>query len=318
MKNTFIKYAFVASLLGVVALPFACKTQPKGSEPGPFASQQSFATPKDASDALIDAAASYDVPKLMAILGPGGKDLVASEDQVQDRNRAAAFVAKAREKETVDVDAKDSNRATLVVGNEDWPLPIPLVKDNGKWYFDSQAGHDEVLRRRIGANELDIINVCRGYVEAQQEYAQSTHDGAEVNQYAQRIISTPGKHDGLAWQNPDGTWGGPVGENVADAVEQGYAQGKPFHGYYFKILKGQGPAAKLGQLDYMVGGAMIGGFGLVAWPADYGVTGIQTFTVSYDGKVFQKDLGPDTEKLAPAMDRYNPDGSWKETDDEKD
>ena len=186
---------------------------------------------------------------------------------------------------------------------------------DGKWHFDSAAGHDELLKRRIGANELDVITICRGYVEAQQRYASETHDGSGVNQYAQRIISTPGKHDGLAWQNADGTWGGPVGRRVATAIEQGYAAKEPFHGYYFKTLKGQGPSARLGKLDYVVGGAMIGGFALVAWPVEYGVTGIQTFIVSYDGIVYQKDLGPQTPTLAAAMDRYDPDDTWKRTDD---
>ena len=154
-------------------------------------------------------------------------------------------------------------------------------------------------------------------MEAQEEYAQTIHDDSGVNQYAQRIISTPGKHDGLAWENTDGTWGGPVGEGVAKAIEQGYAnRGAPFHGYYFKVLMGQGSAARLGTLDYLVGGAMIGGFALVAWPAEYRVTGVQTFIVSYDGVVYQKDLGPDTTKIASGMERYNPEKTWQETDDD--
>ena len=215
----------------------------------------------------------------------------------------------------VEVDPGDPARATLVVGSDDWPLPIPIVSVKGKWYFDSAAGRDEMLRRRIGDNELDVITICRGYAEAQHEYASEVHDGATVNQFAQRIISTEGKHDGLAWRNPDGTWGGPVGSSVARAIEQGYAERKPLHGYYFKVLEGQGPSARLGQLDYFIDGAMIGGFALLAWPADYGVTGVQTFTVSYDGIVYQKDLGPNTPAIAAAMDRYDPDKTWKPTDD---
>jgi len=207
-------------------------------------------------------------------------------------------------------------RATLTVGNDNWPLPIPIVMKNGKWYFDTEASREEILRRRIGSNELDAITICRGYVEAQEEYAERIHDDSGVNQYAQKIISAPGKHDGLAWQNPDGTWGGPVGEGVAKAIGQGYSsKSEPFHGYYFKVLMGQGPAARLGQLDYVINGAMIGGFALVAWPAEYRVTGVQTFIVSYDGVVYQKDLGPDTAKIAAAMDRYDPDKTWHETDD---
>ncbi len=170
--------------------------------------------------------------------------------------------------------------------------------------------------RRIGTNELDAIAICRGFVEAQRQYAQEKHDGARVNQYAQRIISSPDKHDGLAWRNPDGTWGGPVGEGVARALEQGYSkQGKPFHGYYFKVLTKQGPAAPLGEMDFVVDGAMIGGFALIAAPAQYRVTGVQTFMVGPNGVVYQKDLGPDTLKLLESMDSFNPDKTWKPTND---
>lgn len=281
------------------------------------APQKGFATPKEAADALIQAAGEFNVATLLEILGQDGKDLVASEDTVQDKNRAAAFAAKAKEKTEVVEDPKNKALASVIVGNDDWPLPIPILKKSGKWYFDSKGAHDEVLRRRIGANELDVINICRGYVEAQEEYAEQIHDNSGVNQYAQRIISSPGKHDGLAWQNPDGSWGGPVGEKAARAIEQGSAKSsEPFHGYYFKVLKGQGPSARLGQLDYLVNGVMIGGFALVAWPAEYRVTGVQTFIVSYDGVVYQKDLGPDTGKIAAAMDRYDPDKTWQETDDD--
>ena len=304
MKNT---------ILTVLAIVFAIACSTKTPPSSQSAAEKTFSTPKEAADALIRASSDYDVPALVAILGPDGRDLVASQDTVQDKSRAAAFVAKAREKNAVEIDPNNPARATLVVGSDDWPLPIPIVMSNGKWHFDSAAGHDEVLKRRIGANELDVITICRGYVEAQQRYASEAHDG--VNQYAQRVISTPGKHDGLAWQNPDGTWGGPVGQRVASALEKGYSAKEPFHGYYFKPLKGQGPSARLGKLDYVVGGAMIGGFALVAWPAEYEVTGIQTFIVSYDGIVYQKDLGPKTSTLAEAMDRYDPDETWKRTDD---
>ena len=279
--------------------------------------QKAFATPKEAADALIQAAGVFDVPALLEILGPDGKDLVVSEDTVQDKNRALKFAERAKEKQQVTTDPKNKSLATLTVGSDDWPLPIPIIKKSGKWYFDSKGAHDEILRRRIGSNELDAITVCRGYVEAQEAYARQVHDDSSVNQYAQRIISTPGKHDGLAWQNPDGTWGGPVGEAVAKAIAQGYSsRTEPFRGYYFKVLKGQGPSARLGQLDYVINGVMIGGFALVAWPADYRVTGVQTFIVSYDGVVYQKDLGPDSAKIAAAMERYDPDKTWHETDDD--
>ena len=278
--------------------------------------QKSFATPKEAAEALIHAAEKFDVPALKEILGPHGEDLVSSEDPVQDENNAASFAARAREKNEVDIDPKNSKRAIISVGNEDWPLPIPLVSNGGKWSFDTKAGRQEVLFRRIGANELDAIQICRGYVDAQLEYAQEKHDNAEVNQFAQRIISTPGKHDGLAWRNPDGTFGGPVAEGIAKAIEQGYSsKGQPYHGYYFKILKGQGPNLPLGQMDFVVNGAMIGGFALAAAPAEYRVTGVKTFLVSYEGVVYEKDLGPDTLQIFRDMELYNPDKTWKRTDD---
>jgi hypothetical protein len=184
------------------------------------------------------------------------------------------------------------------------------VKRGAKWSFDTAAGRQQILLRRIGADELDAIAIARGYVEAQHEYALKKREGYDVNQYAQRIISKPGTQDGLAWKNPDGTWGGPVGEKVAQAIEKGYSAGEPYHGYYFKILKGQGPAAPLGQLDYVVKGAMIGGFALAAAPAKYGVTGIKTFIVSQDGVVYEKDLGPKTPEVFRTMERFNPDKTW--------
>jgi Protein of unknown function (DUF2950). len=157
---------------------------------------------------------------------------------------------KRRKKPQVETDKKNANRAILIVGNDEFPVPIPIVKRSGKWVFDTKAGRQEILNRRIGANELDAIAICRGFVEAQDEYSEEKHDDAKVNQYAQKIISTPGKHDGLAWRNADGTWGGPVGEEVAKALEQGYTErAQPYHGYYFKVLKGQGPAAPKGEMD---------------------------------------------------------------------
>jgi hypothetical protein len=280
------------------------------------AAQKSFATPKEAAEALIQAAEKFDVPALKEILGPDGEDLVSSDDPVQDKNNANGFAAKARAKNEITVDPKNSKRAVISVGDEDWPLPIPIVNKGGKWSFDTKSGRQEVLFRRIGSNELDAIQICRGYVDAQLEYAQEKHDNAEVNQYAQKIISTPGKHDGLAWRKPDGTWDGPVAEGIAKALEQGYtSKGQPYHGYYFKILKGQGPNAPLGQIDFVVNGAMIGGFALVAAPADYRVTGVKTFIVSYEGIVYQKDLGPNTLQIFKDMELYNPDKTWKRTDD---
>lgn len=270
-----------------------------------------FDTPQQAADSLINAAEKFDVAALKEIFGPGGDEVVFTGEFAQDRKRAADFAAEAREKKSISLDPKSGSRAFVLVGNEDWPFPVPLVKRGGKWFFDSKAGRQELLDRRIGANELDAIAICRGYVEAQNEYALEKSAPSGVSQYAQRIVSTPGSQDGLAWQNPDGTWGGPIGENIARAIEQGYKSGaEPYHGYFFKILKGQGPAAPLGQMDFLVEGVMIGGFALVAAPAEYGVTGVRTFIVSQDGVVYQKDLGPKSLDAFKKMERFNPDKSW--------
>lgn len=309
------------SLVVVVLIAFACAAgasflSAAHRPQAPQASQKTFATPREAADAFIQAAKNYDVAALRDILGPDGEDLVASEDSVQDKNRAVAFARKAEEKTDVAIDPKYPNRATLNVGDDAWPLPIPIVKRGTNWVFDTKAGRQEVLLRRIGSNELDAIQICRGYVDAQQQYALEKHDGSEVNQYAQRIISTSGKHDGLAWREADGTLGGPIAEAIAKALEQGYtSKTQPYHGYFFKILKGQGPAAPLGRVDFVVNGAMIGGFALAAAPADYRVTGVKTFVVSYEGIVYQKDLGPNTLATFRSMELYNPDKTWQRTDD---
>jgi hypothetical protein len=313
--NAFGKLSVIAvpcALALLCCLPLRSQQQPSQTS---TQSHKTFATPKEAADALIQAAGSFDVSALTQILGPGSEDLVATEDQVRDKEYASAFAAKAQEKNSIVVDPKNAARATLVVGNSDWPMPIPLIKRNGRWLFDTKAGREEILYRRIGSNELDAIEICRGYVDAQNAYALVKHDGALANQYAQRVISTPGKHDGLAWKNPDGTLGGPFAESIADALAQGYTdKAKPYHGYFFKILKGQGPAQPLGEMNYVVGGAMIGGFALAATPAEYRVTGVETFVVSYEGIVYQKDLGPDTLKIFTDMQLYNPDKTWTPTD----
>ncbi len=297
-----------AILIFSVSLLSAAETQTK---------QKEFDSPKAAADALLAAADPFEVSALKEILGPGSEDIVSSDDPVQDKSRAAAFAALAREKSTIEIDPKNANSASFLVGNGDWPLPIPIVKRKTTWLFDTKAGREAILNRRIGGNELNVIAICLGYVEAQYEYAEEKHDDSKVNQYAQKVISTPGKHDGLAWQNPDNTWRGPVGEEIAKALEEGYSKkSEPFHGYYFKILKGQGPDAPLGQMDFVVDGAMIGGFALAAAPAQYSVTGVQTFIIGADGVVYQKDLGTDTLKEFEKMDRYNPDKTWKPTDDE--
>ncbi len=313
-----IACAIVNCVFLVLASEGAPETKHESSASVSQPQQKQFDTPNQAADALVQVAANFDIAAAKEVLGPNSEDIIASEDPVQDKNRAAAFAALAKEKTMIDVDKKNSNRAIILVGNDNYPLPIPLVKRNGKWSFDTKVGREEILNRRIGANELNAIEICRGFVEAQHEYAMEKHDDSKVNQYAQRVLSTPGKHDGLAWQNPDGTWGGPVGDEVAKALQEGYKaeRGTPYHGYYFKVLTGQGPAAPMGEMDFMVEGAMIGGFALAAAPAEYRVTGVKTFIVGPDGVVYEKDLGPDTLKAFQSMDKYNPDKSWKVTEDD--
>ena len=307
-----------AALVFALASPQIAVAAPAPSSPSkkssssPSSSQKVFSSPKAAADALISAAARYDVAALTEILGPEGVDLFSTEDPVQDRNNAGVFARRGLEKHSVVADPKNPSRMILTIGDEDWPSPVPIVRAQKGWRFDSKAGRQEILYRRIGGNELDAIEICRGYVEAQHEYASKKHDGSRVNQYAQRNISTPGKEDGLAWKTADGKWAGPVGENIAQAIAQGYSDKmNPYHGYYYKILKGQGPAAPMGEMDYVVKGAMIGGFALVAAPADYAVTGVKTFIVSHTGVVYQKDFGEKTLETFKAMELFNPDKTWQ-------
>jgi len=294
-----------------VTMPVAAQQSARKTPPASVNAAKTFDTPQQAADVLIAAAEKFDVDVLVEIFGPDGDDVVLTGEYAQDRQRALDFADEARKKISVSVDPKTGNRAFLLVGNEDWPFPVPLVKVGDKWHFDAKTGRQELLYRRIGSNELDAIDICHGYVEAQHDYALQKREGYDVNQYAQRIISSQGKQDGLAWQDADGTWSGPIGEKIARALEQGYPGGtEPYHGYFFKILKGQGPAAPLGEMDFVVKGLMIGGFALVAAPAEYGETGVKTFIVSHDGVVYQKDFGPTSLSEFVKMERFNPDKSW--------
>jgi hypothetical protein len=298
--------------LGLAAAAPALYAQAPSSAPRPVTrAVKAFATPQQAADALVAAARSFDVGALQQLFGPDFDEIVLSGTDAEDRQRAAEFVAKADDKKSVSIDPVTKTRAFLLLGDDEWPFPIPIVKRGARWSFDSAAGRQEMRARRIGRNELDAIEICRGYVEAQHEYALRPREGFQVNQYAQRIISTPGTQDGLAWRKADGSWDGPVGEAVARAIEQGYTnRAEPYRGYFFKILKGQGPAAPLGQMDYVVKNVMIGGFALVAAPATYGVTGVKTFIVSHDGVVYEKDLGTTTLDTFRRMERFNPDATW--------
>jgi hypothetical protein len=262
--------------------------------------------------ATIDAAEHNDTAALLKLFGPGGKDIVESGDPAQDKNNRAEFARAARENLKVNQDASNPDRATVSIGAQDWPFPVPLVRKDGKWHFDSSAGRVEILAHRIGENEVNAVEVCRGYVEAQMEYSARDRNQTGVLEYAQKIVSSPGKQDGLYWEGAPQSL---VPKAFADAAaanspESGKKSDR-YHGYYFRILKAQGPDAPGGAFDYVVKGRMIGGFALVAYPAEYAVSGVKTFIVSHQGTVYEKDLGVNTAALARQMTRFNPDKSWK-------
>jgi len=278
--------------------------------------QQTFKTPEEAATALVNAAKSGDSKSIVTVLGPDGEDIVSSGDEVADAATRAKFIAAFDSKHTIAMEG--DSKAIMVVGPDDFPLPIPLVRKDGLWRFDTAAGREEILFRRIGENELDAIQSALAYVDAQDEYAEKDRTGAGVNTYAQRIISQPGKKDGLYWPTSQGEEASPLGELIAEATKQGYRVGggrTPFHGYYFKILTKQGAAAAGGELEYIVNGKMIGGFALVAYPAEYRNSGVMTFIVNHAGTVFQKDLGPNTAQVAERMTAFNPDKTWRAVTD---
>ena len=276
--------------------------------------QQAFKTPDDAASALAAAAKGNDMKAIVTVLGPDGEDIVSSGDEVADAETRQKFVAAYDAKHRIAMEGDD--KAIMVIGPEDFPLPIPLLRKDGMWRFDTAAGRTEILLRRIGKNELDAIQTCLAYVDAQNEYAEKDRVGASSNSYAQRIISQPGKQDGLYWPSSKGEEESPLGEFIAQATRQGYRAGAgrtPYRGYYFKILTKQGPSAEGGKIDYVFQGRMIGGFALVAYPAEYRNSGVMTFIVNHAGIVFEKDLGPGTAKLAERMTSFNPDRTWQKT-----
>ena len=277
--------------------------------------QQAFKTPDEAASALVSAAKTGDRKAIMTVLGSDGEDIVSSGDEVADAATRQKFVAAYDAKHQITMEG--DNKAVMVIGQEDFPLPIPLVRKDGMWRFDTTAGREEILARRIGKNELDTIQACLAYVDAQNEYADKDRTGAGKGIYAQHIVSSPGKKDGLYWPDAQGNDPAPLGELFAEAAKQGYRVGggrTPYHGYYYKILTKQGAAAPDGELEYVVKGKMIGGFALVAYPAEYRNSGVMTFIVNHNGQVYQKDLGPHTARLAERMMSYNPDASWKKVD----
>ena len=278
--------------------------------------QQAFKTPDEAASALVSATKTDDRKAIVTVLGPDGNDIVSSGDEVADATTRQKFIAAYDAKHQIVVEGDD--KAIVVVGQDDYPLPIPLVRKDGTWRFDTSAGREEILARRIGKNELDAIQSCLAYVDAQNDYAAKDRTGTGANTYAQRIVSQPGKKDGLYWPTSQGEDPSPLGELIAEATAQGYRVGggrAPYHGYYFKVLTKQGAAAPGGELEYVVHGKMIGGFALVAYPAVYRNSGVMTFIVSHGGTVFQKDLGPDTTKLAERMASFNSDKTWQKVPD---
>ncbi len=275
------------------------------------AAQQSFKTPGEAAEALVAAARAGDRKGVLAVLGPSAADLVSSGDPVEDENTRKVFVAAYDAKHRVKTDG--DKPATLLVGDSDFPFPIPLTQKDGSWRFDAAAGREEILARRIGRNELAAIQVCLAYFDAQNDYADVTPKADGMAVYAQRIVSRPGTKDGLYWPSAEGEQPSPIGEEVADATRRGYrvGSGAPFHGYYYKILTRQGATAPGGAHDYVVNGKMVGGFALVAWPAEYGNSGLTTFLINHEGAVYEKDLGENTKKIASSITSFNPDHTWK-------
>jgi len=280
----------------------------------PATAQQSYKTPEEAVEALASASKSGDRKAVLTVLGAGAADLVSSGDDVADA------ADRKRVLEAYDVKhqiiREGADKAVLLVGDEEWPFPIPVVRKGDSWQFDTAAGRDEILFRRIGRNELSAIQTCLAYVDAQDEYAEKGVAGSGV--YAQRIISTPGKKDGLYWPAQGGEDESPLGELAAAAAAEGYRAGQqriPYHGYYFKILTRQGPSAPAGEMDYIVRGKMIGGYALVAYPAEYGNSGVMTFLINHQGVIYEKDLGPNTARIASGMTAFNADSSWQRVSD---
>jgi hypothetical protein len=274
--------------------------------------QRTFATPQEAIRATIDAAEHNDTAALLQLFGPEGKDIVESGDPVQDKDLRAEFARSAREKLQIDEDRLTPDRVTFTVGAQEWPFPVPVIRKDGRWQLDSASGRLEILARRIGRNELNAMEVCRGYAEAQMDYAAGARDEDRVLKYAQKIVSTPGKQDGLYSDGaPDSLVSRAFAEAAATNPSTEGKKPEPYHGYYFRVLKSQGPDADGGAFDYVVNGKMVGGFALVAWPAEYGVSGIRTLIINHDGVVYEKDLGAGTATQARQIMRFNPDKSWR-------
>jgi hypothetical protein len=276
--------------------------------------QKSFTSPEKAVESLIAAVRNSNEKEVAAILGPGSREIVSSGDPVADKAGREEFLTLYDEKNAIE--KAGAGKAILIIGKEDYPFPIPVVKKGKAWLFDAMAGKEELLNRRIGRNELQVIEALHAYVDAQHEYASRDRAGKGMKEFAQRIRSTPGKKDGLYWDAKEGEEESPFGPLTAEAAREGYTKAgsgtpSPYHGYYFKVLKAQGKNAEGGAFDYVVNGRMALGFAALAYPAQYGSSGVMTFMVNQNGTVYQKDLGKNTAKVANALKRYDPDKSWK-------
>jgi hypothetical protein len=283
------------------------------SAPALAAAARAYPDPTAAVDALVAAARSGDPRSVAGVLGDRSKSFLVSDDPVSDRAALARFVE--LYDRSHELGAPDETSRTLAIGDDAWPFPIPLVKGKTGWTFDTAAGEKEILARRVGQNELDVIQVCIGYVEAQRDYLARNPEGASVPHYADRLLSSAGKHDGLYWPSAPGEAESPMGPAVSGAKGQGYTLKRganaPYHGYHFRLLTAQGPHAEGGALDYKEGGKLTRGFALVAWPSAYGKTGVMSFLVNQSGVVLEKDLGAKTSSIASGMKRFDPDAGWK-------
>lgn len=279
--------------------------------------QEAFKSPAEAATALAEAARSSDLKRLYAVLGTGGRDILSSGDPIADAGDRLRFVTAYDNRHSI---SEKGDAATLLIGQDEFSFPIPIVRAGGRWKFDVEAGRKEIVARRIGRNELDAIQVSLAIFDAQQEYAAKDRSGAGAGVYAQRIVSRAGAKDGLYWDSAAGDEPSPLGQLAADAAAEGHSPGeprRPFHGYFYKILKRQGPSATGGAFDYIANGKMIGGFGLLAYPAEYGRSGVMSFMLNHDGLVYEKDLGPGTSSTAASMQSFNPDKGWKQVTPEK-
>jgi len=308
-RKTILKLCLLAAGTALVSLALAQQSAPSSTDTG----QRTFSSAKHAADALYEAAKANDQGLIQVILGPDANDVISSGDPVADENARASFVKKYSQKHTLVV-AKGKGSNELQIGNDSWPFPIPIKQENGRWSFDSAAGKGEILARRIGRNELATIRSCRVFVQAQREYAGQSRDGEPAGLYAARLRSDPGKQNGLYWEVKEGEQPSPLGPLMAEATSEGYGQsgGKnPFHGYYYRLITSQGAAAPGGAKSYLEDGRLKRGFALLAFPAEYRVSGIMTFIVSQQGRVYQRDFGANTSQIAYQLQEYNPDKSWK-------